>query len=86
MSKSPRRVTEIPTAGPFTTAINGLGKSIKWLTKFLERGRSRICQDDTLTFDEEDQSFAKLETSYIVYACVMLFSFYSAMMLQHAPG
>lgn len=36
ISNSPRMVTEIPTAGPFTTATRGFGKSIKQSTKSLQ--------------------------------------------------
>ena len=35
MSNRPITVTDIPTAGPFTAAIRGLGKSMKCATNFL---------------------------------------------------
>ena len=37
MSNKPKTVTDIPTAGPFTAAISGLGKSMKCATNFLEK-------------------------------------------------
>ena len=36
-SINPKMVQPIPTAGPFTTAISGFGKSMKELTKLLNR-------------------------------------------------
>ena len=36
MSNKPNTVTDIPTAGPFTAAISGLGKSMKCATNFLQ--------------------------------------------------
>lgn len=42
MSHKPRRVTGIPTAGPFTAATKILGKSMKAATKSLKHAKLKI--------------------------------------------
>ena len=41
-SNSPMIVTDIPTAGPLTAAIRGLGKSIKCATNFLSKKKEQM--------------------------------------------